>query len=104
MTFDEIRLNRKERRALRALSQSDIFYDPPHRATFSRLESVGLAMIYPRPGKVGDRGVTITEAGISFLRWHQSKTRDRWLDRLWGFLSGVVVTVIAGVILQTLIG
>lgn len=46
----------------------------------------------------------LSAAGRSALVSSQDNVRQRWLDRLWGFLSGVAVAVIGGVILQTLVG
>lgn len=42
----------------------------------------------------------LTPAGALALRAARDITRRRWLDRLWGFLSGIAVTLICGFIIQ----
>ena len=44
----------------------------------------------------------LTHPGLRFREFHALTRRERWKERLFGFLSGVLVTVLSGLILSWL--
>lgn len=46
--------------------------------------------------------VTASQRGRAYFIEKTERRREKWLDRLYGFLSGVAVTVIADLILRLL--
>lgn len=50
------------------------------------------------------RTFRITDAGQAYLEAYQMKKREKWSDRLIGFIMGLLTTLIANFIWETLIG
>lgn len=51
--------------------------------------------------------VATRQGALEVKRWSTSKSlsnRERWKERIFGFISGVAVTVIGGLILQGFVG
>ena len=44
--------------------------------------------------------LSVTPKGYNFIPQVSYDTRQKWLERLWGFITGSVFTVIVGYLLQ----
>ena len=51
-----------------------------------------------------DSVLDLTDAGRCYFEVRSDDTRRRWLDRLYGFVSGVVLTVVADLIVRFVAG
>lgn len=49
-------------------------------------------------------GITLTQAGIAYKEIQQLETWAKWKERIYGFISGVAVTVLAGFIIKLFAG
>ena len=83
--FSQLQANQKKLDALAFLESSG--YISVHRSFNGKIMSI-------RP----------EAQGKAYFVWKAQRRREKWLDRLYGFLSGVAVTVIGGLIVQWLAG
>ena len=45
-----------------------------------------------------DMGVALTQKGKTYKELQRLETKERWKERLYGFVSGVLITVLGGII------
>lgn len=50
-----------------------------------------------------DIGVRLSHKGASRKEMHRLETRERWKERAWGFVSGVLVTILAQFIISKIL-
>lgn len=51
-----------------------------------------------------DVGIALTHKGTVYKELQALERKERWKERAYGFFSGVAVTVLAGLILQSIFG
>lgn len=66
----------------------------------------GLAEPAYRSSSAGRRdvGIALTQSGIKYRELRSLERRERWKERAYGFFSGVLLTILSGVIIQTVAG
>lgn len=47
--------------------------------------------------------IHVEDAGATYFSDRKQRTKERWLDRFWGFVSGVLVTLISQLIASKLL-
>lgn len=53
---------------------------------------------YARWSSGGSMGVLLTQSGKAYKEIRRLETADRWKERLWGFITGVILTALAWIL------
>lgn len=66
----------------------------------------GLAEPAYRVSSAGRRaaGIALTQSGIKYRELRRLERVERWKERAYGFISGVLLTALSGVIIQVVAG
>lgn len=115
-------LDRESRRVLNAIRAGEPDNPPAytfeHAAELASLDDVDIRVVgkllvqegyceyanYVRKdGSKRAFGLMLTQRGRAFDEYVRLTRRQLWLNRLWGFLSGVGVTVLGGLVTQRIL-
>lgn len=51
-----------------------------------------------------DAGIALTQVGLKYKEINRLERKERWKERAFGFFSGILITVIGGIILSWFVG
>ena len=76
------------------------------RATADYLVKTGLAEYRYLSSKHGRIQIAfrLTHEGLHYREFKRLTKKERWKERFWGFLSGVTISVISGIIISLISG